>query len=97
MLFSVIMVILFCLQGSYNGNNTIDEILFGIELGVVIAFFSHYFIRPLMDKHLSKLMDGMFVNRHRHVVLGSTVGIITLFLIVTIAYMASVGSFKPAQ
>lgn len=86
-------LILFCLQGSYNGNNTIDEILFGIECGILIAYFCHYFIRVRLDSHLTKMMDGLYINHYRKPVLGFLVTFLGLFLFITIVYMTAVADF----
>ncbi|CDW89873.1 pap2 superfamily phosphatase [Stylonychia lemnae] len=94
-IFSIMMIILFSIQGSYNGNNTIDEILFGIELGLMIGCFSHFYVLPRLDKHLTNLMDGIFINRYRQVCVGSLVMVMMTFIVTTIAYMASVSSFQP--
>lgn len=92
---SAILIILFCMQGSYNGNNTIDEIFFGLELGLAIALFSHFYIRKRLDKHLTELMDGLFINRHRLVILGSALGMLISFTVITICYLAAVREFVP--
>eukprot|EP00347_Sterkiella_histriomuscorum_P008639 403344328 len=94
-LFSIMMIILFCLQGSYNGNNTIDEIIFGMELGVLIGCFSHVYIRQMLDKHLKDLMDGMFNQRHRLVVMGASLIMLVLFTVITICYLAAASDFVP--
>lgn len=83
------------MEGAYNGNNTIDEIFFGLELGMMIAFFSHFYLKPRLDKHLTQMMDGLFIAKHRIVVLGSSLALLTLYTVVTICYLAAVGEFKP--
>lgn len=65
MILSIVTIILFSLQGIYNGSNTIDQVLFGIELGLFVAWVSHYYLRTMLEKHVTKLMDGLYVNRYR--------------------------------
>ena len=64
-LFSLTAIILFCLQGIYNGTNTIDQVLFGVEIGLFIACVSHFFVRKPLDKHVTKILDGLYVNRYK--------------------------------
>jgi H+/Cl- antiporter ClcA len=96
-LFSILMIILFCLQGAFNGNNTTDEILFGVELGILVALFSHYVIRKKIDNHVTRLMDGIFVNRYKRVVIFFITAFLAAFLVTTILYMTNVADFKPSR
>ena len=89
------MLILFCLQGSYNGNNTIDEVLFGIEVGSLIAGFSHFWLRERLDSHVTKLMDGLYVNRYKRLLLTFTVSFLGAFLFITIVYVTALADFHP--
>ena len=93
-LMSLIMIILFCLQGIYNGTNSIDQVLFGVELGLFIATFSHFFVREALEKHVTNVMDGLYVNRYRQAVLGVLVAFLCAFVVVTLYYALAVSRFK---
>jgi len=56
---------LFSLQGVYNGANSIDSILFGMELGIFVACLCHFYFRTILDRHVTNLMEGMYLNRYR--------------------------------
>jgi hypothetical protein len=70
-------------------------VLFGVELGLFIAALCHFFIRRQLEKHVTKVMEGIFVNRYKHTVLGFTVIFLVLLIIILIEYVVAVGSFKP--
>ena len=93
-LFALLMIILFCIQGLYNGSNSIDEVLFGVEIGVFIGLSSHFFVRERLNDHLTHLMDGMYVNRYKQVVMGYSVIFISIFLLITLEYVIVLSSFK---
>lgn len=61
---SITLLILISIQGLFNGDNFLDSIIFGFLIGVEIAIFSHFLMRPLLDAHIEKLMDGMYVTRY---------------------------------
>jgi hypothetical protein len=90
------MILLFCLQGAFNGNNTIDEIIFGVEIGVLIALFSHFIVRTWLDRHLTSVMEGMYINRHRILVYGSSICFLSIFILITALYLAAMNEFKPS-
>jgi H+/Cl- antiporter ClcA len=71
-------------------------VLFGVELGIFIAVYSHFYVRKPLDKHVTKLMDGLYVNRYKQAVLGFLVSFLVLFLIITLKYAFVVASFKPS-
>lgn len=95
--FSILMIILFSLNGLFTGNNTIDEILFGMETGILIACFSHLVVRKRLSQHLNRLMDGLYVGRYRHTVLGFMVAFLSGFIVITIVYMTAVTEFQPPR
>lgn len=49
-----------CLAGLIDGLNSIDEILFGIGLGIWIAFMCDGAIRKPLDRHITTLMNGEY-------------------------------------
>jgi hypothetical protein len=94
-LFSLLGLILFSLQGVYNGANSIDSVLFGLELGIFVAWLSHYFFRKKLDTHVTNLMEGMYLNRYRQVTFGALVIFLVFFVIETISYVSVLGDFSP--
>ena len=92
---SLTMIIMFCLQGIYNGTNTIDAVLFGVEIGIFIALVSHFYVRKSLDKHVTKVLDGLYVNRYRQAILGFTIAFLVLFMIITIEYVSVLAQFRP--
>ena len=50
--------ILFC--GVVNGLCTIDQTLFGLNLGILLAFSCECILRQPIDRHVTKLMNGEY-------------------------------------
>ena len=90
----VTLLILFCLQGIYNGLNTIDQIFFGLELGVFVAVVSHNFVRERLEKHVTKLMEGLYVNRYRQIVSGFFTLFLLHFSLIIIEYISVLTNFR---
>ena len=89
------LLILFSLEGLYNGTHTLDEILFGAELGLFLAMFGQFYVKPKLDRHLTDLMDGMYVNRYRQIVLSFLIPFLALFMAISIAYLSVLATFRP--
>ena len=94
-IFGIIFVMTYSLQGIYNGTNSIDAVLFGVELGLFIAIYSHYFIRERLDKHITKLMDGLRGESYKQAKLTFASGFALLFLAVTFEYVICMVGFEP--
>lgn len=93
--FGIAIVMIYSLQGIYNGTNSIDAVLFGVELGLFIAIYSHFFIRERIDKHITKVMDGLRGESYRQAKLTFASGFVLLFLAVTFEYVICMVSFEP--
>lgn len=87
------MIILFSLQGAFNGDNTIDEIIFGLELGVLIALFCHFFVKVWLDKHITDLMEGLYVDRYSQLGYFFGVCFLTVFILLTGMYLIAMGEY----
>ena len=94
---SILGLILFSLQGVYNGANSIDSVLFGLELGIFVAWLCHFYFRKALDRHVTNLMEGMYLNRYRQVTFGGIVIFLVLFVIETISYVSVLGDFSPPR
>jgi len=68
-----------------------------MEAGVLIACFSHFMVKKRLEKHIDKLMDGLYVGRYRHAVLGFLVAFLGSFLLIIIVYMTAVAEFSPPR
>lgn len=91
---SLVAIIVASLQGIYNGTNTIDQVLFGVELGLFIAFFCHYLVKDTLRRHITNVLDGMYVNRYKQLVMGFLVAFLSLFFTVMMLYALSLSKFK---
>jgi len=43
-----------------NGISTIDQTVFGLIVGVIIAFFCNTIVAKPVEKHVTKLMNGEY-------------------------------------
>jgi len=92
--FGVIIIIIFSLQGIYNGTNSIDGVLFGVELGLFNAIYSHFFLRKRIEKQVTKLMEGLVSTSYKQTKLAFTFGFSLLFLVVTFQYVMCMINFE---
>ncbi len=90
-----VIIIIFSMQGIYNGTNSIDGVLFGAELGLFSAMYSHFFLRKRIDKQVTKLMDGLVSTSYKKAKLGFTFGFSLLFLVITFQYVLCMINFEP--
>lgn len=48
------------ITGIINGVSSIDQILFGLNIGILLAFFCNGVIQRPLDRHVTHLMNGEF-------------------------------------
>lgn len=46
--------------GLVNSVSTVDQILFGLNIGILLAFFSNAILKKPMDRHITRVMNGEF-------------------------------------
>lgn len=66
-----------------------------MELGLFVAFLCHYYFRSALDKHVTSLMEGIYLNRYRQVAFGGVVIFLIFFVFETIMYVSVLGDFEP--
>lgn len=49
--------------GLLNGLCTVDQTLFGLNLGILLAFTCEYALRRPVDRHVTKLMNGEYAGK----------------------------------
>ena len=78
--------ILFC--GVVNGLCTIDQTLFGLNLGILLAFTCEYTLRQPLDRHVTKLMNGEYaVSGYGSLLQKSSLLIVGAVLVSTLLYL----------
>lgn len=71
--------------------------LFGIELGIFVSYVSHFYIREPLNKHTTKIMEGLYVERYREIIIGFSVSFIAVFIFISIQYLYALLTFKPSN
>lgn len=78
--------ILFC--GVVNGLCTVDQTLFGLNLGIMLAFSCEYLLRLPIDRHVTKLMNGEYeVTGYGSLIQKSLLLIVVASLTSTVLYL----------
>ena len=78
MLVGLIIIILFALTGLFNGENSLSSIFLGFEIGVVVTIYCNFVVKDRLKEHVTKLMDGLYLNRYKQL----SVLFLTIFLAV---------------
>jgi len=58
---------------------------------------SHFYIRQPLNKHTTKILEGIYIERYREIIFGFTIIFIAAFLIVSIQYIYALFTFKPSN
>ena len=48
------------ISGMLNGVSSIDQTVFGLMVGVIVAFFCNSVIAKPVEQHITKLMNGEY-------------------------------------
>ncbi len=46
--------------GPLSGVSSFDQVLFGLNIGILLALFCNYVLKKPIERHVTKLMDGEF-------------------------------------
>ncbi len=71
--------------------------LFGIELGIFVSYVSHFYIREPLNKHTTKIMEGLYIERYREIILGFSISFIGVFIFISCMYLNALLNFKPSN
>ena len=62
-----------------------------------MAYVSHFYIRERLNKHTTKILEGIYHERYREILLGFTIIFSGLFILISIQYLSALITFKPSN
>lgn len=62
-----------------------------------MACVSHFYIREPLNKDITKIMEGLYVDRYREIIIGFTIYFIGVFIFISSQYLYALLTFKPSN
>ena len=77
------------LTGPLSGVSSVDQVLFGLNIGILLALFCNFVLKKPIERHVTKLMDGEFhVMGYTHLIRNWFFLLVFLVLFFLILYIS---------
>jgi hypothetical protein len=71
-----------------SGNATVDQVLFSLELGVLVALFCNSVMRVPLSEHITRLMNGEYNSTgYGRLIRNLSLVVVPISIILTVMYV----------